>query len=189
MREALYGWMKQLAVFYIFLTAVMNFLPDEKYARYIRYFTGMLLILLVLGPLLDILHLKDVLQERFWEETIREQREEFLGAEDLQNTYLYKAYEQEIALQIQRKLEELKVAAQVKVALQPKEQSAIEKITVITAEEGPQQKKEAVQDGLEEAYGVQRENVVFLVEKDGEATVDDSSFGRNSFGSDSDADR
>ncbi len=186
MKGALYGWMKQLAVFYIFLTAVMNFLPDEKYARYIRYFTGMLLILLVLSPLLELLNLKDALNARVWEETVKEKAGELPAADELQGTYLRRAYEQEIARQIQEELKKQKIQAQVTVTLREEEPAKIEEITVRTDEEIPWEKKEAVQDELEKAYGIRGE---ILVEKHGETAVDASSASGNPAGGDRDADR
>ena len=54
MRETIYEWMKNLAVLDLFFTAVMNFLPDGKYNKYIRHFLGLLLILLLITPILQM---------------------------------------------------------------------------------------------------------------------------------------
>ena len=40
MTEWIYGWMKGLAFFFIFMTAVLNCLPDQKYRKYVRFFSG-----------------------------------------------------------------------------------------------------------------------------------------------------
>ncbi len=66
MRETIYEWMKNLAVFYLFFTAVMNFLPDGKYNKYIRHFLGLLLILLLITPILQIFRLKDLVDRNFY---------------------------------------------------------------------------------------------------------------------------
>ena len=34
MKEELYLWIRNLAVFYIFFTAVLNLIPDQKYEKY-----------------------------------------------------------------------------------------------------------------------------------------------------------
>ena len=39
MKEELYLWIRNLAVFYIFFTAVLNLIPDQKYEKYVRFFT------------------------------------------------------------------------------------------------------------------------------------------------------
>ena len=44
MTEMIYGWMKNLAFFFIFMTAVLNCLPDNRYRKYVRFFLGMLVI-------------------------------------------------------------------------------------------------------------------------------------------------
>ena len=41
MREDIYQWMKSLAVFYLFFTAVLQLVPDRKYERYVRSFMGL----------------------------------------------------------------------------------------------------------------------------------------------------
>ena len=52
MREEIYQWMKGLAVFYLFFTAVLQLVPDRKYERYVRSFMGLLLIYMLCTPCL-----------------------------------------------------------------------------------------------------------------------------------------
>ena len=47
MKEELYLWIRNLAVFYIFFTAVLNLIPDQKYEKYVRFFMGLLLIFMM----------------------------------------------------------------------------------------------------------------------------------------------
>ena len=42
MKKELYLWIRNLAVFYIFFTAVLNLVPDKKYEKYVRFFMGLL---------------------------------------------------------------------------------------------------------------------------------------------------
>lgn len=103
MSEAIYTWMKNLAVFYILLTAVMNLVPNEKYGEYIRYFMGLVLILLVLTPIFQLAGLKDSLEvymtRKLLEEEQMESRwiemEEGLWNENNQD-YLLQGYEKEV---------------------------------------------------------------------------------------------
>ena len=46
MKEELYLWIRNLAVFYIFFTAVLNLIPDQKYEKYVRFFMGLLLMIM-----------------------------------------------------------------------------------------------------------------------------------------------
>lgn len=59
--DAIYSWMKGLAFFFIFMTAVLNCLPEEKYRRYVRLFLGLLLLILMIHPLLALFRLDEVL--------------------------------------------------------------------------------------------------------------------------------
>lgn len=49
--EAVYGWVKNIIYYMIFLSVVNNLLADSKYGKYIRFFSGMVLILLVVSHL------------------------------------------------------------------------------------------------------------------------------------------
>ena len=50
MTDGIYSWIQNVACFFILLTAVMNFLPDNSYKKYVQFYMGMLLILVILSP-------------------------------------------------------------------------------------------------------------------------------------------
>lgn len=54
MLEQLYTWIQDLTVYLIMVTAVMQVIPGKDYKKYIRFFTGLVLILLILTPVLKI---------------------------------------------------------------------------------------------------------------------------------------
>lgn len=64
MTEILYGWMKNLACYFILLSAVMHLLPDNSYKKYVQYYMGLLLILILLSPVFQFLKLDDKIGER-----------------------------------------------------------------------------------------------------------------------------
>lgn len=47
-------WIQNIAVFLIVSAAVLHAVPGEDYRKYIRFFTGLILILLLAGPILEI---------------------------------------------------------------------------------------------------------------------------------------
>ena len=101
MKEELYQWMKNLAVFYIVFSAILHLVPDRKYERYVRSFMGLLLIYLLCTPVFAVLGKSAELIEDFainfqLEQRILEKRE----SEDLQAFYLNRGYERELAAQI-----------------------------------------------------------------------------------------
>lgn len=48
------GWLKSLVGYLLIVSVTMQMLPDKKYEQYVRLFTGFLLIVLVLQPVLKI---------------------------------------------------------------------------------------------------------------------------------------
>lgn len=83
--KAVYQWISSILCFLIFITMITALLPSRKYEKYIRFFTGMMLILLVISPFTKGLGLEDRIAYYF--ETITFQKEsqdlerEILGIE------------------------------------------------------------------------------------------------------------
>ena len=55
MKEAIYSWIKCLAIFYILLTMLIHLVPTGKYQRYVHFFMGLLLMVMLITPMLSIL--------------------------------------------------------------------------------------------------------------------------------------
>lgn len=58
-------WIRGLAFYLIFMTMLLNLLPDRKYEKYFRLFTGMLFILLVFRPFTDLTGLEEQIAGAF----------------------------------------------------------------------------------------------------------------------------
>ncbi|MGI6071020.1 MAG: stage III sporulation protein AF [Blautia sp.] len=189
MREEIYSWMKDLAVYYIFLTAVMNFIPDEKYARYIRYFTGILLILLLCSPILQLFRLDGSLMENFnrqlqmtWQELPDTEGES-------QKRYLVPAYEKEMEEQVVSYLAEQGIAvAEADVSMDEESLEVLE-ITIRLEGRQDENREEEIAGGLEERYQLGRENISFFYSEHGEAAMVHPAAGGDPAGGDRSADR
>lgn len=48
------SWLKSLVGYMLIVSVVMQMLPDKKYEQYVKLFTGFLLIIFVLQPVLKI---------------------------------------------------------------------------------------------------------------------------------------
>lgn len=77
--DAVYEWMKNLAFYLVIMTAVMEVVPGSTYKKYIQFFTGLVLILLVVTPILNFTGAFEdyqteyhILEERLQEETERQ---------------------------------------------------------------------------------------------------------------------
>lgn len=84
--EWIYEWIKTIAFYYIFVSIVINALPDMKYQIYVKFFLGMLLIVIMINPLLDLFKLSDALNEQYLQEMLeiewQENKEQIpIGAE------------------------------------------------------------------------------------------------------------
>lgn len=63
--QGLTEWVKNITYYLIFMAVAVNLLPNKKYEKYFRLFSGMVLILLVLKPFTGGLRLDDKLAYAF----------------------------------------------------------------------------------------------------------------------------
>ena len=54
MLEAVYNWIKNIAFYMLLVTAFLQIVPDEAYRKYIRFFSGLMLIMLLVMPIFKI---------------------------------------------------------------------------------------------------------------------------------------
>ncbi len=73
MFDYLYEWMQNIAFYMIMVTAVMHVIPNSDYKRYIRFFTGLVLAVMLASPLLKLLGMGDVWQNLYENEKYQEQ--------------------------------------------------------------------------------------------------------------------
>lgn len=110
MTELIYGWMQNLAFFFILMTAVLNCLPENQYRKYVQFFLGMVLMIVMCRPLLQVLDLdqflSDNLSSQIFEQEVQNSKNSALTVEGVQEDYLTRAYEGEIENQIRILLQE-----------------------------------------------------------------------------------
>ena len=79
MLDYLYEWILNLAYYMIMVTAVVHIIPNEGYRKYIRFFTGLVLILFILAPIFRLfgteVKLSDVYKNSGWEEQMEKMEE------------------------------------------------------------------------------------------------------------------
>lgn len=71
--DVVMDWVKPIIYFSIFITILMQILPGEKYKKYIRFFAGLLMIVLVMNPILNLLQQGNLSEEIFDEYLLQEQ--------------------------------------------------------------------------------------------------------------------
>lgn len=75
--EWLSQWVRNLAFYFIFLSVLMNVIPQGEERKYIRFFMGLLLILILIKPLLTVGNLDQILSWETLSEGIRQEYEDF----------------------------------------------------------------------------------------------------------------
>ncbi|MDO4274445.1 MAG: stage III sporulation protein AF [Eubacteriales bacterium] len=154
MKEEIYEWMKNLAVFYILLTAVLHLVPNDKYERYVRFFMGLLLIFMLCTPIFSIFgksqELRDTFQSFYRQESaLREEQE----MSNLQELYLKQGYASEIEEKILQSLKNRGIElTDVEVHIEGERVTA-----ALCVEEQPNEEQErGIADGLMEACGIRQ---------------------------------
>lgn len=62
--ELIYGWVRNIVCFYIFMAVILHLLPRESYRKYVHFFSGMLLMILVMTPVLSLFGQEEVLMKK-----------------------------------------------------------------------------------------------------------------------------
>ena len=78
--DLVYEWMKNLVFYSLLVSIVTNVMPNSEYQKYIRFFLGMLLIVVAVTPVLKVLNLDETMDtnyfsrslEKSWNETMEE---------------------------------------------------------------------------------------------------------------------
>lgn len=62
--QAILDMVRMIAVFYLLEQMVLQLIPGERYERYVRFYLGLLLVLLLLQPVLQIFRLSEQLDQK-----------------------------------------------------------------------------------------------------------------------------
>lgn len=149
MREELYGWIRSLAVFYIVFTSILHLVPNKKYDRYVRFFMGMILILMMSAPVFALLGKSEELMKNFSGNYLLEDgRREQMELENLQKLYLMRGVAYELEEKVMESLKKQGITpADVEISIEGEQVSA-----VIYLEKEPDEDQERrIADGMWEA--------------------------------------
>lgn len=97
MVEGLYRWIQNIVYYLIFVTMILNLLPSGKYEKYLKLFTGCILILLVIQPVTGGLRLEEQISGLFnsmsFENDVGEIAKDLDGMEEKRLDTLVSRYE------------------------------------------------------------------------------------------------
>lgn len=135
--EAIYDWIRNLAFFFIFMTAILNILPENQYRKYVHFFLGIVLLILLSVPLLKLVNLDTVLDDKVISETLEEElkssRNAAYSVEGIQEDLLKDAYAEEIEGQIRDMFEKQDIRVdEIEVTIKGEDNLQVERISVRT---------------------------------------------------------
>lgn len=164
-------WAGNLAVYFIFLSAVMNLLPGGEEKKYLRFFLGLLLILLVLKPVLELKNLDTVLEGNVLAETLADSYAQMVREEEAQKrlgeSYVKDACGKELESQVRQLVDSMGYQTQeCQVIFFEGETLEIEEIAVRltvpdTAADREEKSEilEKIKNRLEEVYNIPQGNI------------------------------
>ena len=62
--QAILDMVRMIAVFYLLEQMVLQLIPGERYEQYVRFYLGLLLVLLLLQPVFQIFRLSEQLDQK-----------------------------------------------------------------------------------------------------------------------------
>lgn len=148
--NVIYSWVKNLVCFYIFITAILHLLPKDSYRKYVKFFTGLLLVILVLTPVLS------VLQD---EENLYNKIEQAGFLQEMENLKLDTAYLEASQQKIYRREYEKAISMDIEQIVKRQEMS-VNKVEVSLTEEC-QVERIYLEVGLGENDGAYPEKALF----------------------------
>lgn len=58
MLEFCYEWLENISYYFVLTAVVIHLLPGDNYRKYVRFYLGLVLISIILGPLWNIKNMK-----------------------------------------------------------------------------------------------------------------------------------
>ena len=87
MFEYLYQWIENIAFYLVIFTIATQLIPNNSYKKYIRFFSGLILVLMLSGPILKLFNMEESFQVFYeneeYERKIKEIEESTKYLEDL----------------------------------------------------------------------------------------------------------
>lgn len=76
MLKTIYEWVQNTAFYLVVVTAVLAVIPGNGYKKYIQFFTGLVMILLLLTPILKLTGMEGTFQELYSSREYEQERRE-----------------------------------------------------------------------------------------------------------------
>ena len=98
MKEFIFGWIQDIAFYTLLMEVVLHVLPEQGQKKYLQFFMGIVLIILVISPALSAAGLGRQLDESYGRQTYDQELQEFQERQ--------KAIEEEYERRLEERVEE-----------------------------------------------------------------------------------
>lgn len=102
--EWLKEWIRNVAFYYLFMTVVLNILPEGKEKKYVQFYLGLLATLFLLRPVLHLGKLETIVERNvigtITEEYFQQIQREIRQIDVISDQYLVQTYEEEMKNQV-----------------------------------------------------------------------------------------
>lgn len=106
MMQAVFEWIRNLTGFFLFMSVMDHLMPEKAYASYIKFFSGMVFILLVLQPITGNQRLEERIAQYYESNLFRyetgELKQNLLGIEEKRRSQIASQYETALGQEIAR---------------------------------------------------------------------------------------
>lgn len=156
--EGFYDWVRNIAYYLIFISMLMNLLPTGKYEKYLKLFSGCILMLLVLHPITGGLRMEEQILRLFhtlsFESETGELKDQLKGMESKRFKEIAKKYETAVGDDIKKVAEKNGLEVQtvsVKLASDPSdpEFGTVQEVSISLKGEHEKEGKKDEKEGIE----------------------------------------
>ena len=103
MKYFIYGWIQDIAFYTILMEVVLHVLPEQGQKKYLQFFMGIVLIILVISPVLSAAGLDGQLDEAYARQTYDQELQEFQRRQQM----IEESYESRLEERVEKAAEEL----------------------------------------------------------------------------------
>ena len=101
-KEWLFGWIKDIAFYQLLMVVVLHVLPEKQQQKYVQFFMGVVLIIVVISPVLRLTGMEGKLDAAYARQTYDQELQEFQRRQQ----EIESAYENRLEEKLEEELEE-----------------------------------------------------------------------------------
>jgi stage III sporulation protein AF len=102
--DQIYDWVKNIVIYVILNTIIMNLLGNNSYKKYVSIVSGMILVIIVVSPLMKLLELDENLDYNFMADNFSVETSDFKNElsqiDEQQKAAVFKDYEDKLKNQV-----------------------------------------------------------------------------------------